>query len=240
MAGGLVAAHRHRLGGGNACGVAATPDLLQKTLAEATELANGAGLRLESEEVPNFLPGAPCLSQNPLPGIQSADGMVKVTVSRAPIEVQINVLEPYDPQGDRVENNANSGKSARRQARHLLDHRDPVQVAHFRGHPRQDGRGPRVSRSHEGATMIVINFSMTGWKGALQKITSTAPAANIVELGTSETVNWREPLSGRPHLVHPTGATARQRQVRRGYQRDRLLQVERERARSEPAPTPGR
>ena len=89
------------------CGPGVAPGLTGKTLAEATTLAEEAGLKLVTTEVPNFAAAGTVLSQNPMVGIKTTDGTIQVTVSRAPVQVQINSMEPFDPApGDGVENNA--------------------------------------------------------------------------------------------------------------------------------------
>jgi serine/threonine protein kinase len=177
------------------CGSNPAPDLTGKTFAAATKLAESAGLKLvKNEEIPYFVDAITVLKQDPLPGIKSKDGTIQVTVSRAPVQVQINSMEPYDPPpGDGVENNAKRPN--------LTDNNETTSWSTesyvsptFTSKPGKTGVGLVFSLA-EGATMLKITYTLTGWKGEVQKITSDNTAVAVAQLGDSQQVNWSEPLT---------------------------------------------
>jgi serine/threonine protein kinase len=185
------------------CGTDPAPNIVGKTEAEATKLAGDAGLKLDVTEVPNFATAGAVITQDPLPGIKSADGVIKVTVAREPIPVQIDSMTPYDPApGDGAENNY--------QRPNLTDnnlttswsterYKSPI----FAGIPGKTGVGLSFSLA-DGATMVKIDYTLTGWSGEVQKITSDGTPVKVADMGlgpivdTGEQIHWEEPLvSGR-------------------------------------------
>jgi serine/threonine protein kinase len=180
------------------CGPDKAPSVFQLPLEEARAKAKGAGLTLEVvEEIPSFLAPNTVLSQSPAPGLQSADGKLQVSVSKEPVSVAIKLLDDYDPQGDdRVENHA--------QVINLTDgnatttwstsgYKSPT----FAGIPGKTGVGLTFSLA-EGATMVKITSTVTGWKGELQLVTPEGSVTKMADLGIQQVVNWREPItSGR-------------------------------------------
>jgi hypothetical protein len=134
------------------------------------------------------------LGQNPLPGIKSTDGTIQVTVSRKPIQVQINSVNAFDPPpGDGVENDA--------KIKYLIDKKENTSWStekyvspNFASKPGKTGVG-LVFTLAEGATMLKITYTLTGWKGAVQKVTSDNTAIDVATLGDSQQVYWTEPLT---------------------------------------------
>ncbi len=125
--------------------------------------------------------------------MKSADGTIKVTVSRDPIPVQINRIMTYDPAGNERENdsqlpnltdgNASTSWSSERYV-------SPV----FAGLGLKTGVGLRFWLA-EPATMIKISHSLMGWKGEVQKIEEGGLEVAVAQLGDAEQVRWLEPLS---------------------------------------------
>jgi serine/threonine protein kinase len=185
------------------CGADPAPDIVGKTKQEATKLAGDAGLELEITEVPNFATAGTILTQDPMKGIKSLDGTIKVTIARKPISVQIDSMTPYDPPpGDGVENNA--------QRPNLTDNNletswstEKYKSPTFAGIPGKTGVGLVFSLA-DGATMVKIDYTITGWKGEVQKITSDGTPLSVATMGngpivgTGEQIHWEDPLvSGR-------------------------------------------
>jgi hypothetical protein len=170
------------------------PDLTGLTSDVATKRAASAGLSLVTkQEVACFLPAGTVLSQDPLPGGKSTDGTIQVTVGRAPIPVAITSVEAYDPDGNGAENND--------QVRYLTDGdlstswstEKTYKSPDFQGLGSKTGVGLKF-RLAEGATMLKITYSQTGWKGEVQEVLSGLPIA-IAPLGSSQQVSWRKPIS---------------------------------------------
>ena len=185
------------------CGADPAPDIIGKTKDEATKLVGDAGLKIDVTEVPNFATAGTVITQDPLPGIKSADGTVRVTVAREPIAVQIDSMTPYDPApGDGAENNV--------QRPNLTDNNlttswatEKYKSPTFVGIPGKTGVGLSFSLA-DGATMVKIDYTVTGWKGEVQKISSDGTAIKVADMGlgpivdTGEQIHWEEPLvSGR-------------------------------------------
>jgi serine/threonine protein kinase len=178
------------------CGAKPAPDLAGKTLEQATKLANDAGLKLvQSAEIPYFADVVTVLAQDPAPNIKSKDGTIKVTVSRAPIQVKISYLGVYDPQGTppNVENNADLPKLYDNNAETSWS-TEKYKSPTFAGIPGKTGVGLTFSLA-EGATMVQLTYTITGWKGWLQKVMSDGSAINIKELGDTAQVYWPDPLT---------------------------------------------
>ena len=183
-------------GGGCASGIA--PDLTGHTWDEAESLAGKAGLQLvKRDEMPCFLPAGTVLAQDPLPGIEPTDGTIQVTACREPIPVQIKRLQSSDPDGNpKAENDAqipnltdgdlNTSWSTERYV-------SPI----FANLGAKRGVGLAFTLA-EGATMAKISYTLTGWKGEVQKLTSGLPPVAVAQLGDAQQVTWTEPLaSGR-------------------------------------------
>ncbi len=177
------------------CGSDPAPDVRGMTLEEATQLASAAGLKLvkNEQELPYFVDPGTILDQSPLPDIKSEDGNLTVTVSREPVAVQINSMAVWDPDGDNLENDAtigrltdnNPGTSWSTEA-----YKSPV----FEGLGNKKGVGLRFSLD-DGATMVRITYTLTGWRGEVQKITSDGSPVVVASLGDAEQVNWTDPLA---------------------------------------------
>ena len=184
--------------GGCSLGSSATPDLNGLTLDEATRLAQDAGLELvQGEEVPYFLPAGTVLAQDPLPGVKSADGTIKVTVSREPVKVQIEEIKASDPDGDGIENNAQISKLVDGDPSTSWSTETTYKSATFEGLGNKVGVGLQFTLA-EGATMVKLDFSLMGWQGEVQKLTADKFAIAVAPLGDAQQVSWNEPLtSGR-------------------------------------------
>ena len=177
------------------CGVDPTPELTGLTLNEATELASQAGLDVVSTEVPDFSEAGTVLSQSPMAGIKSETGSVELTVSRQPVPVQINFVRTADPDGDDVENDGlvgnltdnDSGTSWSTESYAAPDFAGPF-------FPDKHGVGLEFSLA-DGATMLNIDYTLTGWSGELQALTSDDTAVAVAALGSSQQVTWTEPLT---------------------------------------------
>jgi hypothetical protein len=134
------------------------------------------------------------ISQDPAPGVKSADGTVQVTVSREPIQVQITKLNASDPDGNGIENNEMLPNLTDGDLSTFWTTERYVSPV-FAGLPNnKNGVGLSFTLA-EGATLLKISFTITGWKGELQKLTSGEPPIAIVQLGDTQQVMWREPLS---------------------------------------------
>jgi len=176
------------------CGGGKAPNVVGKTLEEATQIAGGAGLEVVTEEIPSFdvSPGT-VLSQSPAEGIKSDDGKLYLSLAREPVQVQINLIDDYDPQGDNSENPTLTGA--------LVDG-DPATAwstegyksPTYQGIPGKTGVGLVFSLA-EGATMVRISSTVTGWIGEVQKTTPEGGTAQMAQLGNQQVVTWREPLS---------------------------------------------
>jgi eukaryotic-like serine/threonine-protein kinase len=82
------------------------PDVVGKTIEQATPLVQGAGLQLATAAtVPDETkaPGT-ILSQEPQAGTHPEDRTVRVTVARAPIPVKVTSVKDDDPEGNKKEN----------------------------------------------------------------------------------------------------------------------------------------
>jgi hypothetical protein len=175
-----------------------TPDLTGLTSDEATKLAGDSGLKLvQSAEVPSFLPPGTVLAQDPLSGIDSADGTVKVTVGREPIEVQITKVKAADPDGDGSENDSALPKLTDGDVSTSWSTEQTYKSPDFQGLGNKKGVGLSFWLA-EGATMLKISYTMTGWKGEVEKILSDNTPVAVAPLGEAQQVSWSGPLtSGR-------------------------------------------
>jgi serine/threonine protein kinase len=177
-------------------GASPAPDITGKTWEVATAAANKAGLKLvKKEEVPYFVDAVTVLRQNPAAGIKSTDGTIQVTVSRTPIQVQINSVNAYDPPpGDQAENND--------KVKFVIDKKENTSWStekyvspNFASKPPGKKGVGLVFTLAEGATMLKITYTLTGWKGAVQSVTSDNAAVDVAPLGDAQQVNWTEPLA---------------------------------------------
>jgi hypothetical protein len=179
------------------CGPSGAPDVYKLDLEQATAQANKAGLELVVEEqIPSFdnQPDT-VLAQSPEAGLKSPDGKLRVSVSRDPIPVQINLVDDYDPNGnDKAENSA--------QVPNLTDGNQTTtwstelyKSANFAGLGNKTGVGLTFSLA-EGATMVQILSTTTGWTGEVLQVTSEGGAtAKVADLGAQAVVTWRDPIA---------------------------------------------
>ncbi len=183
------------------CGVGSsgTPDLTGISLDEAQKAAADAGLDLvQDEEVPSFLPAGTVLAQDPLPGTASGDGTMRVTISRDPIPVAVDRLAAYDPDGAPTTEN---DELLPRLYDGNLDTYWSTDT-NYRT-PDFEGLGNKIGVGfsfwlEEGATMLKISYTLTGWEGEVQRISSSELAIAIAQLTNKQQVSWRDPVtSGR-------------------------------------------
>lgn len=170
------------------------PDLTGLTLAEARAVADEAGLQLvEGAKVASFLPAGTVLAQDPLPGTDADSGSIEVTVSRDPIPVKITKLQSKDPDGDNRENDA--------MLPNLYDG-DPSTYwsteTTYRS-PEFAGLGDKIGVGisfwlEEDATMLKLDYTLTGWDGEVQKISSQDLPVALAELGQNKRVSWLQPI----------------------------------------------
>jgi serine/threonine-protein kinase len=176
------------------CGGGEAPNVVGMTLDDATQLARAAGLEVVTEEIPSFdATAGTVLSQSPAEGIKSDDKKLYLSLAREPVQVQINLIDDYDPQGDNAENPTLTGA--------LIDgdlatawstegYKSPT----FQGIPGKTGVG-LVFALAEGATMVRISSSVNGWIGEVQMTTPEGGTSQVAQLGGQQVVTWREPLS---------------------------------------------
>jgi hypothetical protein len=182
------------LAGGCSLGSGKVPDLTGRTMDEAETLAGKAGLKLVKKDgVPSFLPAGTVMAQAPLPGAESSDGTIQVTVSRDPVPVQIVSLKPSDPDGNGIENNAD--------IKNLTDGNPNTSWSTeryvsptFAGLGGKRGVGLMFSLSEE-ATLLKISYTTAGWQGEVQRIRPNQYPIAIAHLGNTEQVDLTEPLS---------------------------------------------
>lgn len=183
----------------SACGSASepggTPNFTGLTLSEAQTLASKAGLELiEGEALPSFLPAGTILAQYPLPGTDSDIDPIQVTVSRDPIPVQIRNVQPKDPDADGHENDD------------LLPNLYDGDLSTYWStettyrSPDFQGLGDKVGVGfsfwlEEGATMLKIDYTLTGWKGEVQMVSSQNLPIALAQLGQNKRVSWLRPIS---------------------------------------------
>ena len=184
--------------GGCASGSGGTPDLTGMTLDEAQTAADGAGLSLvEAAEVASFLPAGMVLAQDPLPGSDSTDDTVRVTVSRDPIPVQVDRLRAYDPDGNAGENDNLLPNLYDGNLDTFWSTETTYRSPDFRGLGDKIGVGFSFWLE-EGATMCKISYTLTGWEGEIQKVSSNDLPIALAQLGNKHQVTWRDPItSGR-------------------------------------------
>jgi eukaryotic-like serine/threonine-protein kinase len=172
------------------------PNVVGLSIDEARQLAAEQGMEVEvTAQVPSFDQTAgTVLEQAPDPGIASDDGVLRLTVSRAPTPVTVTDLKVYDPSpGDGKENDA--------ELPNLIDGKDSTswttelyKSAAFGN--LKDGVGVEFTLS-EPATIMEIVSAVEGWKGELRQSTSSGSQASIATLDgqTDQIITLREPLS---------------------------------------------
>jgi len=172
------------------------PDVVGLSLDQARQLAADAGMQVEvTAQIPSFDKSAgTVLEQAPDPGIESDDGVLRLTVTREPTPVTVAQIKDYDPEGDQTENPD--------QLPNLIDGKDSTswstelyKSASF-GNLNKDGVGLEFTLS-EPATIMEIVSSVDGWKGELRQDVSSGSEASIATLdGTAnQIITLREPLS---------------------------------------------
>jgi hypothetical protein len=183
------------LAGGCSLGSSKVPDLTGRIMDEAESAAGKAGLKLvkKEEEVPSFLPAGTVMAQDPLPGAESSDGTIQVTVSRDPVPVQIDSLRASDPDGNGMENNAD--------IKNLTDGNlgtswstEGYVSPTFAGLGGKRGVGLMFTLA-EDATLLKISYTIAGWQGEVQRIRANQYPIAIARLGDTEQVDLSEPLS---------------------------------------------
>lgn len=180
---------------GCSAGSDGTPDLTGLTIEEAQKKARGAGLEIvETEEIACFLPADTVLGQDPLPGVESTDGAVEVTVSREPVPVQVTEVKTADPQGDGKENNSEIGNLIDGDLSTSWSTEKTYKSPDFQGLGDKKGVGFSFTLA-EGATILKISYSQTGWKGEVQKLRANNSQIAIAPLGENQIVTWLEPIS---------------------------------------------
>lgn len=186
------------LAGGCGAGSSGTPDLTGLTSDKATQRAEGAGLKMvQKDEVASFLPAGTVLAQDPLPGVKSKDGTIQVTVSREPIPVQVTKVRAADPDGNGSENDSQLPKLIDGDLSTSWSTELTYKSPDFQGLGAKKGVGLSFWLA-DGATMLKISFTLTGWKGEVEKITADNLPVAIAPLGDAQQVTWTEPIkSGR-------------------------------------------
>lgn len=175
------------------------PDLTSMSFDEAQQTAEDAGLSLVQDgEVASFLPAGTVLAQDPVPGLDSTDGTVKVTVGRDPIPVKVERMRSYDPDG-----------APQRENDDLIPNLYDGDLQTFWSTettyktPDFEGLGDKIGVGfsfwlEEGATMLKISYTLTGWEGEVQRISSNDLAIAVAQLTDKQQVSWRDPItSGR-------------------------------------------
>ncbi len=162
-------------------GSSGAPMVKGLTLTEATTQAKKAGMKVEvTEEMPILNKDADIvLSQDPVQGARSDDGILRVTVSREPLPVKVSSIVTYDPApGDNAENdnklpNLVDGKESTSWTTELY------KTANFSGI--KNGVGLKFTLAEE-ATIIQITSPVEGWKGQLLDSTSANSGAKLADL----------------------------------------------------------
>jgi hypothetical protein len=172
------------------------PDVVGLSLDQARQMAADAGMQPEvTAQIPSFdKPAGTVLEQAPDPGIESDDGVLRLTVTREPTLVAVTQMKDYDPEGDQTENpdqlpNLTDGKDSTSWSTELY------KSASF-GNLDKDGVGLEFTLSAP-ATIMEIVSSVDGWKGELRQDVSSGSEASIATLdGTAnQIITLRDPLS---------------------------------------------
>ena len=148
-----------------------TPDFTGLTLSEAQAAADDAGLQLvEGEKLASFLPAGTVLSQDLCPAPPRTMTLSKSTVSREPIAVKVTGVYPKDPDGDQHEKdillpNLYDGDL------NTYWETEAYRKPDFQGYGNKIGVGFSFFLE-EGATMLKIDYTLTGWEGEVQMISS--------------------------------------------------------------------
>lgn len=171
------------------------PDVVGLSLDQARQLAADAGMEVEvTAQIPSFDKSAgTVLEQAPDPGIESDDGVLRLTVTREPTPISVTKVKDYDPEGDQTENPE--------QLPNLIDGKDGTswstelyKSASFGN--LKDGVGLEFTLA-EPATIMEIVSTVDGWKGELRQDVSSGSEASIATLDGSanQIITLREPLS---------------------------------------------
>jgi hypothetical protein len=184
--------------GGCSAGSSGAPDLTGLTSDEATQRAADAGLDLvQKDEAASFLPVGTVLAQEPLPGADSTDGTIQVTVSREPIKVQITKVRSADPDGDGKENDGQLSNLIDGDLSTSWSTEQTYKSPDFQGLGEKKGVGLSFWLA-DGATMLKISYTLAGWKGEVENIMSDNLPVAIASLGDSQQATWTDPIkSGR-------------------------------------------
>ncbi len=176
-------------------GGSGAPNVFGLTRTEAETQAKNAGMTVEvTEKVPTFGKDPDIvLSQDPIAGAQSDDGILRLTVSREPVAVEATIIDA-DPEGD-------NGEENRDQVGNLTDGKDSTswttelyRTANFSN--LKTGVGLDFTLEEE-ATIIQIISPVEGWKGQLLEGTSTDPGAKLGDLEgkSSQIITLRNSIS---------------------------------------------
>jgi serine/threonine-protein kinase len=172
------------------------PEVVNLSIDQARQVAAESGMQVEvAAQIPSFDKDAgTVLEQAPDPGIESDDGILRLTVSREPEPVVVSDIKDYDPEGDQTENpddlpNLIDGKESTSWTTELY------RSAAFGNI--KDGVGLEFTLA-EPATIVQVVSNGEGWEGELRQDVSTGPGATIATLGgkESEIITLRQPLSG--------------------------------------------
>jgi hypothetical protein len=181
----------------SACSSGLAPDVTGLTLEQAQKAADKAGLKLTESDVASFLPAGTVLAQDPAPGAASTDGTLQITVGRDPIPVKITKLRSYDPDGDNRENDAALPKLYDGDQSTSWSTETTYRTPDFQGLGDKIGVGISFWLD-EAATMLKIDYTLTGWEGEVQKVSSSDLPVALAQLGQNQRVSWNEPItSGR-------------------------------------------
>jgi eukaryotic-like serine/threonine-protein kinase len=156
------------------------PDVVGKTLEQATSMVQGAGLILETAaSVPDeTIPPGTVLSQDPQAGTHPEDRVVRVTLARAPVSVDVVSVKDNDPKGNNKENPdlvqlVIDGKEGTDWTTESYD------TAAF------GGIKPGVGLVFElavPATIVEVVSPDEGWKGELQETGADGTYARVADL----------------------------------------------------------
>jgi eukaryotic-like serine/threonine-protein kinase len=173
----------------------AAPNVVDLSLAEAEAAAADAGMKVEVvAEIPSFdMEAGIVLEQAPDPGVESDDGILRLTVTREPKPVSVTQMKDYDPEGDQTEHpaqlpNLTDGKDSTTWATEMY------RSASFGN--LKDGVGLSFTLA-EPATIMEISSTVEGWSGELRQDVSSGSEASIAKLDGKSTqiITLREPIS---------------------------------------------
>jgi serine/threonine-protein kinase len=172
------------------------PMVVGLTLDQARQAAVDAGMQVEvTAQIPSFDKAAgTVLEQSPDVGLKSDNGVLQLTVTRAPTPVKVTEIKAYDPSpGDGVENDA--------QLPNLIDGKDSTtwstelyKSAAFGN--LKEGVGLDFILAEQ-ATIMEIKSTVDGWAGELRQDTSSGSQAVIATLkgNTDQYLPLLQPIS---------------------------------------------